>query len=501
MAVIHETLMVQKRNVLNELHNNNMTLQELRFFSIYLAKIDAKKISTRTVRFPIEDFQRIMGLGRINIKQLKENTDSLLGKKVSIPLESGGYESFVLFEKCKVDKDENNEWYIEISASNSAAPLMFNFKNRFFQYKLWNALSLKSANQIRMYEILKQHEKLGKREWSITELKNLLGIDKSEYSGRTGLNDFKRKVLDSCQQALKENTDICYTYERGKTGTGGKWLSVIFYIFKNEEYKDKLSLEEFIDMQPEPEIIDINAKEECMELSDSVAVDDMLSDENIYIPKNENDNSFIEDTDVQEVELKLLKKLAGYTLKCEKESEIADFIEFCKIKMEKARSKGKIINSPTDYLCTIIENSADEFKKTQLKREEKEQSYDIHEFEKYAVNYEEFKKVNKNDKTFRSECAELPNSVHDSMLAEIMKNEPCNSIEKNINDEKVTQQPKKVVWYRSKCFSGGYWEYLTNKKKTEGDACGFELVDDTVTPYDNSKDGNYDEIDGQLTLL
>ena len=41
---------------------------------------------------------------------------------------------------------------------------MFDFKDRYFKYELWNALRLKAPSQIRMYEILKQYENIGKRE-------------------------------------------------------------------------------------------------------------------------------------------------------------------------------------------------------------------------------------------------------------------------------------------------------------------------------------------------
>ena len=252
MAEIFDSAIVAKRNVLNELRSNNMTLQELRFFSIYLSKINPWDKSTRTIRFPIEDFRKIMNFGKLNIGQLKESTNSLLRKVVNIPLESGGYEGIVLFDKCKVDKDKNGEWFVEINASNAAAPLMFDFKERYFTYKLWNALRLRSPSQIRMYEILKQYEKLGKRELTIEELRELLGIEKNEYSGRTGWSDFKKRILDSCQQALKETTDICYTYARGKAGKGGKWLTIIFNIEKNNDYIDQLTLNEYMDIQLEP---------------------------------------------------------------------------------------------------------------------------------------------------------------------------------------------------------------------------------------------------------
>ena len=254
MSEVFETALIEKRNILNELRSNNLTLQELRFFSIYLSKINPRDENTRSVKFPFADFKKIMDFGKLNIQQLKTSADSILGKKVFIPLESGGFEGIVLFDKCKVDKNSNGEWFVEISASNAAMPLMFDFKERYFKYELWNALRLRSPNQIRMYEILKQYENLGKRELSVKDLRELLGISDTEYSSRTGWSDFKKGVLDSCQKALKEITDISYTYERGKTGAGGKWLTIIFHISKNVPVDTQMTLfeseiSEYIDLK------------------------------------------------------------------------------------------------------------------------------------------------------------------------------------------------------------------------------------------------------------
>ena len=148
MPQLFEKAIVEKRNVLNELRSNNMSLQELRFFSIYLSKINPWDISTRAVRFSIGDFQRIMGFGRLNVKQLIESTNSLLGKVVRVPDERGGFLAFTLFKRCRVSKDDNNEWFVEIDASDDALPLMFDFKSKYFKYELWNALRLKSPNQV-----------------------------------------------------------------------------------------------------------------------------------------------------------------------------------------------------------------------------------------------------------------------------------------------------------------------------------------------------------------
>lgn len=247
------TELIEKKNVLNELRSNNMTLQELRFFSIYLSKINARDKSTRVVRFPLSDFQRIMELGRMNIQHIKQTTDSLLMNVVHLPDERGGYTSFQLFKECAVSQDDYGEWYVEIDSHDKALPLMFDFKSKYFTYELWNALRLKSANQVRMYEILKQYEKIGKREIRTSELRELLGIAPNEYAR---WERFRHSVLDSCQKSLAENTDISFTYERGKVGNGGKWVTIVFYIKKNENYVDQLTLDEFIEMQPTSQLVE-----------------------------------------------------------------------------------------------------------------------------------------------------------------------------------------------------------------------------------------------------
>ena len=221
-----------------------MTLQELRFFSIYLSKINPADIKTRIVRFSLDDFKSIMELSRINIDYMKQVTDSLLCKVVNVPLETGGYSGFQLFKECTVTTDENDEWYVEIDAHDKALPLMFDYRERYFSYQLWNSLRLKSPNQIRMYEILKQYEKIGEKVFSVKELRELLFIGKKEYER---FHNFKDRVLDACQEALAEHTDICFTYEPyGKRGKSGKILALRFVILKNNNYVDQLTLGEFI---------------------------------------------------------------------------------------------------------------------------------------------------------------------------------------------------------------------------------------------------------------
>ena len=248
MSMIKKNYLVKKRNVLNEMRVTDMKLEERRFLAIYLSKINPNDLNTRIVRFTLDDFAAIMGLGRLNVKFLKNVATRLLCKVVSIPTESGGYKLFQIFKECTIEKDtETGEWYIEIDAHDKSLPLMFDIKREYFTYQLGNALQVKSTNQLCMYELLKQYEKVGSRVISIEKLKENLGIDKNEYKV---FANFRRSVLDVCQKALSEYTDIRFTYEPyGKRGKGGKILNLKFIIEKNDIHIDQLSLPDFIEQK------------------------------------------------------------------------------------------------------------------------------------------------------------------------------------------------------------------------------------------------------------
>ena len=240
MSTIKKNYLVKKRNELNEIRATGMTLQELRFLAIYLSKINPNDLNSRRVRFSINDFQSIMKLGRIKPKYMANVADNLLSHIIHQQTENGGSQAFQLFKKCTVDMDTATyEWYVEIDAHDDALPLMFDYKSRYFAYRLSNALRIKSPNQLRMYEILKQFEKIGYRILSIDRLKFYLGIEKTEY---LRFGDFKTRVLNVCQNALEKNTDITFTYEPyEKRGKGGKILYLKFLIKKNDAYIDQIS--------------------------------------------------------------------------------------------------------------------------------------------------------------------------------------------------------------------------------------------------------------------
>jgi plasmid replication initiation protein len=259
---IENNHLVEKRNVLNEMRpKEGMKLQELRFFLIYLSKINARDINTRIVHFQLSDFQEIVGIEKPTIPHFKAVVDELLSKVIFIPTESGGFNAFQIFKKCKLDRDKNDEWFFEIDAHDDALPLMFEIKDRYFKYEIWNALKLKSSNQVRMYELLKQHEQDGEVIFKIEDLKFMLGFEKKEYKA---FQDFKKRVLEPSKAALAENTDITFEYLPHKRKKA-KILSLRFMISENRHFSKPNTTQEFLMLSDgtniKPENLNISAKD------------------------------------------------------------------------------------------------------------------------------------------------------------------------------------------------------------------------------------------------
>jgi plasmid replication initiation protein len=116
---------------------------------------------------------------------------------------------------------------VEFEFSEKLRPYLLQLKSHFTKYKLQNILQLKSAFSIRLYELLKARQFIGKAEYELDELKAILGLD-DKYSV---YYDFKRRVLLPAQEELAEFSDIWFEFKERKEGRKVKYL--VFYIHEN----------------------------------------------------------------------------------------------------------------------------------------------------------------------------------------------------------------------------------------------------------------------------
>src|SRR5690606_24538799 len=97
-------------------------------------------------------------------------------------------------------------------------------------------LSLSSASSIRLYELMKKWEYLGKWEITIEKLKDRLGIKQQSYSV---YGNFKNRIIVPSINELNEKTDIQISFKEIKTGR--KVVGFEFTIRHSPEKEIKLS--------------------------------------------------------------------------------------------------------------------------------------------------------------------------------------------------------------------------------------------------------------------
>ncbi len=135
--------------------------------------------------------------------------------------------------------------YIEVSFAPEMKPYLIQLKSQFTMYDARNILKLPSTYSIRIYELLKQYEKIGKRTFELDELKHIIGVkEEIEVNGKKEFKDsypmygnFRQRVLLKAQKDLKKYTDIQFTFEPKRTGR--KTTHLIFYIELNQDIQKK----------------------------------------------------------------------------------------------------------------------------------------------------------------------------------------------------------------------------------------------------------------------
>jgi len=135
--------------------------------------------------------------------------------------------------------------YIKISFHPKMKPYLLQLKSQFTMYDVRNILKLPSVYSIRIYELLKQYERIGKRTIEIGELKEMLGIT-DEYPLYA---NFKQRVISKAQRDLKKHTDISFTYKQIKKGRAVHKLT--FFIAENTPNRDKKK------EKPRPEVAEM----------------------------------------------------------------------------------------------------------------------------------------------------------------------------------------------------------------------------------------------------
>lgn len=218
--------LVEKSNLLNQLKCPNMTLTELRFFCMYLSKLNAREKNKREVEISIDEFEKLFNV-KFNNSRFDKDIAKVMSRTVII-IQNGRKEILTLYSCFRYKLD--NPTVIEITCNDMMLPYLFELQKNYTTYMIGNIAKLNSVSKIRFYEICKQYEKIGTIKLNLNEFQDMLCV-KSSY-----FKYFKKDTLEPAIKDINEYTDIMVSYE--KILSCRKVVALKFTITKKGIFKD-----------------------------------------------------------------------------------------------------------------------------------------------------------------------------------------------------------------------------------------------------------------------
>lgn len=182
--------------------------------------------------FKIRDYCKICDIdydNGANYAYVKETLKKLRDRSMWMTLEDGSETVVGWLDRVTTNKKSG---LAHIRIDDRLIPYLFDLKQQFTQYQLYNILDMKSAFSVRIYELMKSYSFRHTIIFELNELKELLMVE--HVKSYVNYKDFRVKVLEKAQTEINELTDINIEFEPIKTGR--KVTSIKFIIeekFKN----------------------------------------------------------------------------------------------------------------------------------------------------------------------------------------------------------------------------------------------------------------------------
>lgn len=238
-----------------------LNLNEQKFILLMCSKIRQEDKDFEYYELPVKEISKSLGIesNKDVYREVKDIVTGLNKKTMIVPEKDGP----LILTWVASAKYFNKQGKISFEFSKRLKPYLLQLHREFVMYGLRNVMKLRSAFSIRVYELLKQYEKIGKRTLSIEKLKEVLGLKKDEYKL---YGDFKRYVLNVAKEELNDKTDISFEFNEKKTGR--KVTDIEFIIYTQVRMSDKKEEEPeeeydglFKRVEEEPDVINDLIKE------------------------------------------------------------------------------------------------------------------------------------------------------------------------------------------------------------------------------------------------
>jgi hypothetical protein len=190
------------------------TLQQQRIMLWLISEIRPEDRDFQTYRVSIKELAKFVGIeGNKNIYQeLTRATGGMVGRLIEIgSLEKDTYLQVGLVSSAEYKVGEG---YIDLAIDPKLRPYLIDLKANFTKAYLSDLMAMKSVYSIRLYDLLNQYRRIGKRKITISELKRMLGLTKKYKL----YGDFNRRVIAPSIEEINARSDLIVSVSELKKG-------------------------------------------------------------------------------------------------------------------------------------------------------------------------------------------------------------------------------------------------------------------------------------------
>lgn len=235
-AALDRSSLVTKSNALINA-TFDLSLRANRFLAFAISLLDRHQAVSAgqsvEIEIPVLEFARafeVEASGNI-YRELEALADQLQRKIITLQPHQTLRGSRAKFGIVKRADYFDGEGRILLEFDKDLVPHLLGLKEQFTSYRLKDVYRFGSVHAWRLYELLRQHKALGKREFDVDELKAKIGL--AGLYERVG--NLKVRVIDPAMREINETSDIMCEYEQRKRGR--KVTGFIFIIRDNQRTK------------------------------------------------------------------------------------------------------------------------------------------------------------------------------------------------------------------------------------------------------------------------
>ena len=196
------------------------------------SKISSSDNVFNNFEMSVSEFARFMGYDNKECKvnaRLKKKCEELAGRTIEINKGSAKKPIWYIFNWFHHIQYETGKGIISIQFHDDLAPYLLNLQSQYTKYRLGYVMNFKSEYSFRIYELMKEYEKIGERTIPLDDLRHLLYIDKDKYTKYSHLKD---RVIKPAMYEINKYSDIDINLI-AEEKQGKKIVGLVFEIRQN----------------------------------------------------------------------------------------------------------------------------------------------------------------------------------------------------------------------------------------------------------------------------